>query len=147
MPRDGLQKFLTRWVSPGKLNIRDVRTIAVERCFINLVRKDAALWASIESEDPQQVERAFNHCHPSEWLEQARKPILLVRRVPSGKESLVAEPKNWRAILSQLDWVFVNGLPGRSHRARRRELLALKVEIWSSTICRSEWQAQIYMNV
>src|SRR5207244_6092661 len=47
----------------------------------------------------------FNHAIRQEWLEQARKPILLVRQ--SAKRQRIPawlEPEELRALLSKLDW-------------------------------------------
>ena len=60
--------FLTRWVRPkwGSLNIRDVRTIAVENWLRKLLRVDGRPLAQFDkSEDPQPNERAFQSRHPS----------------------------------------------------------------------------------
>ena len=60
------KNFLARWVRPawGSLNIRAVRTTAVERWLGQLMRADGGPLALRQSEDPQCDERALQSCHP-----------------------------------------------------------------------------------
>jgi integrase len=125
------REFLTRWVKPtwGSLNIREVRTIAVERWLRRLLRVDGCPLAnSTKAKIRNLMSVLFNHAIRQEWLEQGRNPILLVRQ--SAKRQRIPawlEPEELRAILSQLDWcfrvmVFLDAATG----LRRSELLALK---------------------
>jgi integrase len=113
----------------GDLNIRDVRTIAVERWLRQLLRKDGSpLAPSTKAKIRNLLSVLFNHAIRQEWLEQGRNPILLVRQ--SAKRQRIPEwlePEEVRALLSQLDqcfrvMVFLDAATG----LRRSELLALK---------------------
>ena len=146
------REFLTRWVKPtwGSLNIRDVRTIAVERWLHQLVRKDGSpLAPSTKAKIRNLMSVLFNHAIRQEWLEQARKPILLVRQ--SAKRQRIPawlEPEELRALLSKLDWcfrvmVFLDAATG----LRRSELLALKWGDVEFDNLQIRVQRSIYMNV
>ena len=126
------REFLTRWVKPawGSLNIRDVRTIAVEHWLRQLLRVDGSpLAPSTKAKIRNLMSVLFNHAIRHEWLEQGRNPILLVRQ--SAKRQRIPEwlePEELRALLSQLDrcfrvMVFLDAATG----LRRSELLALEV--------------------
>src|SRR5271157_203676 len=123
--------FLARWVKPawGSLNIRDVRTIAVELWLRQLMRVDGScLAASTKAKVRNVMSVLFNHAIRHEWLEQGRNPILLVRQ--SAKRQRIPEwlePDELRSLLSQLDrcfrvMVFLDAATG----LRRSELFALK---------------------
>jgi len=123
--------FLTRWVRPtwGSLNIRDVRTIAVENWLRKLARANGnPLAPSTKAKIRSLMSVLFNHAIRHEWLEQGRNPILLVRQ--SSKRQRIPEwlePEELSALLSQLDrcfrvMVFLDAATG----LRRSELLALK---------------------
>jgi integrase len=123
--------FLTRWVKPiwGCLNIRDVRTIAVENWLRKLARANGSpLAPSTKAKIRSLMSVPFNHAIRHEWLEQGRNPILLVRQ--SAKRQRIPEwlePEELSALLSQLDrcfrvMVFLDAATG----LRRSELLALK---------------------
>jgi len=123
--------FLTRWVRPiwESLNIRDVRTIAVENWLRRLQRADGRPLAnSTKAKIRNLMSVLFNHAIRHEWLEQGRNPILLVRQ--SAKRQRIPEwlePEELTALLSQLDpcfrlMVFLEAVTG----LRRSELLALK---------------------
>jgi integrase len=123
--------FLTRWVRPawGSLNIRDVRTIAVENWLRKLSRANGSpLAPSTKAKIRNLMSVLFNHAIRHEWLEQGRNPILLVRQ--SAKRQRIPEwldPEELSALLSQLDrcfrvTVFLDAATG----LRRSELLALK---------------------
>lgn len=125
--------FLSRWVKPewGSLNIRAVRTIAVEHWLHRLTRVDGKpLAPSTKAKIRNLMRVLFNHAVRYEWLEQGRNPILLVRQ--SAKRQKIPEclePEELRALLSQLNWrfrvmVFLDAATG----LRRSELLALKWE-------------------
>lgn len=146
------REFLTRWVKPtwGSLNIRDVRTIAVERWLHQLLPKDGSpLAPSTKAKIRNLMSVLFNHAIRQEWLEQGRNPILLVRQ--SAKRQRIPawlEPEELRAILSQLDWcfrvmVFLDAATG----LRRSELLALKWGDVEFDNLQIRVQRSIYMNV
>ena len=100
--------FLARWVKPawGSLNIRDVRTIAIEHWLRQLMRVDGSpLAPSTKAKIRNVMSVLFNHANRHEWLEQGRNPILLVRQ--SAKRQRIPEwlePDELRALLSQLEW-------------------------------------------
>ncbi len=123
--------FLTRWVRPtwGSLNIRDVRTVAVELWLRRLLRVDRCPLANpTKAKIRNLMSVLFNHAIRHEWLEQGRNPILLVRQ--SAKRQRIPEwlePEELSALLSQLDrcfrlMVFLDAATG----LRRSELFALK---------------------
>jgi integrase len=113
----------------GSLNIRDVRTIAVENWLRRLQRAEGRPLAnSTKAKIRSLMSVLFNHAIRHEWLEQGRNPILLVRQ--SAKRQRIPdwlEPEELTALLSQLDpcfrlMVFLDAVTG----LRRSELLALK---------------------
>ena len=123
--------FLMRWVRPtwGSLNIRDVRTVAVELWLRRLLRVDRCPLANpTKAKIRNLMSVLFNHAIRHEWLEQGRNPILLVRQ--SAKRQRIPEwlePEELSALLSQLDrcfrlMVFLDAATG----LRRSELFALK---------------------
>src|SRR3984957_5933559 len=123
--------FLTRWVRPtwGSLNIRDVRTVAVELWLRRLLRVDCCPLANpTKAKIRNLMSVLFNHAIRHEWLEQGRNPILLVRQ--SAKRQRIPEwlePEELTALLTQLDrcfrvMVFLDAATGLG----RSELLALK---------------------
>jgi integrase len=144
--------FLTRWVKPiwGSLNIRDVRTIAVENWLRKLPRANGSpLAPSTKAKIRSLMSVLFNHAIRHEWLEQGRNPILLVRQ--SAKRQRIPEwlePEELSALLSQLDrcfrvMVFLDAATG----LRRSELLALK---WGDIEFENQQitvQRSIYRNV
>ena len=99
--------FLGGWVRPawGSLNIRSVRTTAVEHWLRQLVRADGNPMApSTKAKIRNLMSTLFNHAIRYEWLEQGRNPILFVRQ--SAKRQRIPEclePEELRALLSQLD--------------------------------------------
>ena len=146
------REFLTRWVKPtwGSLNIRDVRTIAVERWLHQLVRKDGSpLAPSTKAKIRNLMSVLFNHAIRQEWLEQGRNPVLLVRQ--SAKRQRIPawlEAEELRALLSQLDccfrvMVFLDAATG----LRRSELLALKWGDVEFDNLQIRVRRSIYMNV
>ncbi len=123
--------FLARWVRPawGGLNIRAVRTIAVEHWLHQLQRGDGSPMApSTKAKIRNLMSVLFNHAIRYEWLEQGRNPILLVRQ--SAKRQKIPEyldAEELRALLPQLErrfrvMVFLDAVTG----LRRSEFLALK---------------------
>ena len=123
--------ILTRWVKPiwGSLNIRDVRTIAVEQWLGRLLRVDGRTLAnSTKAKIRNLMSVLYNHAIRHEWLEQGKNPILLVRQ--SAKRQRIPdwlEAEELSALLSQLDRCFrVMVFLDASTGLRRSELLALK---------------------
>jgi integrase len=144
--------FLRRWVKPtwGSLNIRAVRTTAVEQWLRQLVRVDGSRLApSTKAKIRNVMSVLFNHAIRQEWLEQGRNPILLVRQ--SAKRQTVPEyldPEELRALLVQLDrrfraMVFLDAATG----LRRSELLALKWQDVDFDNLQINVQRSIYMNL
>jgi integrase len=144
--------FLTRWVKPtwGSLNVRDVRTIAVENWLRKLPRVNGSpLAPSTKAKIRNLMSVLFNHAIRHEWLEQGRNPILLVRQ--SAKRQRIPEwlePEELAALLSQLDRCFrLMVLLDAATGLRRSEFLALKwgdIEFESQQI---KVQRSIYRNV
>ena len=74
--------FIKRWIRPrwGSINIRDVRTIAVESWLRQLLRKDGeALANSSKAKIRNLMSVLFNYAIRYEWLEQGRNPIKLLQ--------------------------------------------------------------------
>ena len=127
------RNFLVKRVRPvwGDLNIRAVRTVAVEHWLRGLACADGRPMApSTKAKIRNVMSVLFNHAIRHEWLEQGRNPILLVRQ--SAKRQRIPEflePEELRALLSQLSRRFrVMVLLDASTGLRRSELLALKWE-------------------
>jgi integrase len=144
--------FLDRWVRPawGELNIRAVRTIAVERWLGQLLRSDGSpIAASTKAKIRNLMSVLFNHAIRHEWLEQGKNPILLVRQsAMRQKIPEYLEVEELRALLSQLDrcfrvMVFLDAVTG----LRRSELLALKWEDIDFDRLQINVRRSIYMNV
>src|ERR1019366_2212448 len=144
--------FLARWVRPawGGLNIRAVRTIAVEHWLGQLVRRDGSPMApSTKAKIRNLMSVLFNHAIRYEWLEQGRNPILLVRQ--SAKRQKIPEyldAEELRTLLSELDRcfrviVFLDAATG----FRRSELFALKWGDIDFENLQIRVQRSIYCNV
>ena len=76
-------QFLQTWIRPhwAKINIRDVRTIAVENWLRELRRKDGnPLANTTKAKIRNLMSVLFNHAIRYEWLEQWKNPITLVRQ-------------------------------------------------------------------
>jgi integrase len=134
----------------GSLNIRAVRTTAVEQWLRQLARVDGSRMApSTKAKIRNVMSVLFNHAIRHEWLEQGRNPILLVRQ--SAKRQRIPEypdPEELRALLEQLDrcfrvMVFLDAATG----LRRSELLALKWKDVDFDNLQISVQRSIYMNV
>ncbi len=143
--------FLDRRVRPawGELNIRAVRTIAVERWLGQLLRSDGSpMAASTKAKIRNLMSVLFNHAIRHEWLEQGKNPILLVRQsAMRQKIPEHLEVEELRALLSQLDqcfrvMVFLDAVTG----LRRSELLALKWEDIDFDRLQINVRRSIYMN-
>lgn len=77
------REFLLRWIKPhwSILNIREVRTVAVESWLKQLRRRDGEdLANSTKAKIRNVMSVLFNHAIRYEWLEQGRNPITLVRQ-------------------------------------------------------------------
>jgi hypothetical protein len=77
------REYLTRWIKPcwGSINIRDVRTVAVERWLRRLQRQDGETLAnSTKAKIRNLMSVLFNHAIRYEWLEQGKNPITMVRQ-------------------------------------------------------------------
>ena len=144
--------FLARWVRPawGGLNIRAVRTIAVEQWLHQLLRGDGSpLTPSTKAKIRNLMSVLFNHAIRYEWLEQGRNPILLVRQ--SAKRQKIPEyldAEELRALLPQLErrfrvMVFLDAVTG----LRRSEFLALKWRDIDFSDSQINVRHSIYMNV
>ncbi len=146
------KNFLARWVRPawGSLNIRAVRTTAVEQWLRQLTRADGGpLAPSTKAKIRNVMSVLFNHAIRYEWLEQGKNPILLVRQ--AAKRQTIPEylePEELRALLSQLDHCFrVMVLLDAATGLRRSELLALKWEDIDFERLQINVQRSIYLNV
>ena len=146
------KQFLARWVRPawGGLNIRAVRTIAVEHWLRQLMRLDGKpLASSTKAKIRNLMSVLFNHAIRYEWLEQGKNPILLVRQ--SAKRQKIPEyleAEELRVLLSHLDgcfhvMVFLDAATG----LRRSELLALKWEDIDFDCLQINVRRSIYLNV
>jgi len=126
--------FFKRWIRPrwGSINIRDVRTIAVESWLRQLQRKDGEdLANSSKAKIRNLMSVLFNHAIRYEWLEQGKNPIKLVRQSTLRQRTpTVLEPHEIENLLSQLKSPFrLMVLVAVTTGLRRSELFALK---WSN---------------
>ena len=122
---------MTRWIKPywGLFNIRNVRTVVVERWLRQLRRQDGDdLSNSTKAKIRSVMSVLFNHAIRYEWLEQGRNPIKLVRQSSQRKVTpAVLEPLQVQSLLSELEqpfrlMVLLDVTPG----LRRSELFALR---------------------
>src|SRR5260370_4369559 len=146
------REFLTRWVKPlwGRINIRAVRTVAVEQWLRGLTRVNSSPMApSTKAKIRNLMSVVFNHAIRYEWLEQGKNPILLVRQ--SAKRQRIPEflePEELRALLSQLGQGFrLMVLLDAATGLRRSELLALKWEDIDFDDLQINVRRSIYMNI
>jgi integrase len=125
------REYLTRWLKPcwGVINIRDVRTVAVESWLRNLKRQNGEdLANSTKAKIRNLMSVLFNHAIRYEWLEQGRNPIKLVRQSAMRQRTPeVLEAHEIQSLLSQLDSPFqIMVLLDVTTGLRRSELFALK---------------------
>jgi len=122
---------MTRWIKPywGLFNIRNVRTVVVERWLRQLRRQDGDdLSNSTKAKIRSVMSVLFNHAIRYEWLEQGRNPIKLVRQSSQRKVTpALLEPLQVQSLLSELEqpfrlMVLLDVTPG----LRRSELFALR---------------------
>ncbi len=131
------REFLQRWIRPhwGDVDIRDVRTVAVERWLKQLSRVNGRvngerLADATKAKIRNLMSVLFNHAIRYEWLEQGRNPITLVRQSAQRKWTPeILEPHEIQNLLKQLSSCFrLMVLLDVTTGLRRSELLALK---WS----------------
>jgi integrase len=127
------REFLKRWIRPrwAEVEIRDVRTVVVERWLRQMSREDGAPLAdATRAKIRGLLSVLFNHAIRYEWLEQGKNPITLVRQ--SAKRNNippVLEPFEIQSLLLQLSSCFrMMVLLDATTGLRRSELFALK---WS----------------
>ena len=127
------REFLKRWIRPrwADLDIRDVRTVVVERWLRQMHRVDGAPLANTTRAKIRSLMSVlFNHAIRYEWLEQGKNPITLVRQGAKRKNiPAVLEPPEIQSLLLQLGSCFrLMILLDATTGQRRSELFALK---WS----------------
>jgi integrase len=127
------REFLKRWIRPywAGVDIREVRTVTVERWLRSTSRADGAPLAdTTRAKIRSLMSVLFNHAIRYEWLEQGKNPITLVRQSAKRKRTPeVLEPHEIQRLLRQLTSCFrLMVLLDATTGLRRSELLALK---WS----------------
>jgi integrase len=123
--------FLRIWVKPhwGMVDIRDVRTVAVENWLRQLRRKDGKpLSNSSKAKIRSVMSVLFNHAIRYEWLEQGKNPITHVRQSAARqKEPEILSPDEIRGLISKLDSPFqLMVLVAATTGVRRSELFGLQ---------------------
>jgi len=125
------QQYLKRWIRPQwtDVDIRDVRTVAVEDWLRQLQRADGnSLAHSTKAKTRNLMSVLFNHAIRYEWLEQGKNPITFVRQSAKRiRDPEVLEPGEIQRLLSQLKSCFrVMVILDVATGLRRSELFALK---------------------
>jgi integrase len=125
------KEFLRRWIRPnwGKVNVRSVRTIAVEHWLRRLQRADGSPLAdTTKAKIRNLLSVLFNHAIRYEWLDQGRNPITLVRQSAKRKRTPeVLEPCEIQNLLLELKSCFrLMVMLDVTTGLRRSELFALK---------------------
>jgi integrase len=125
------EQFLKRWIRPrwACVNIRDVRTVAVEQWLRRLQRLDGNPLANgTKAKIRNLMSVLFNHAIRYEWLEQGKNPITLVRQSAKRmRNPAVLEPHEIQRLLLQLNSCFrVMVILDVTTGLRRSELFALK---------------------
>ncbi len=104
------QQFLKRWIRPNwaGVNIRDVRTVALEHWLRRLQRADGSPLAnSTKAKIRNLMSVLFNHAICYEWLEQGKNPITLVRQSAKRMQNPeVLEPGEIQTLLLELNSCF-----------------------------------------
>ncbi len=101
--RIAYREFLKTWIRPhwADLDIRDVRTVVVERWLRQMHRVDGAPLANATRAKIRSLMSVlFNHAIRYEWLEQGKNPIALVRQGAKRKNiATVLEPPEIQSLL------------------------------------------------
>jgi integrase len=123
--------YLRLWIRPhwALLDIREVRTVAVEDWLRRLTRKDSTPLANASKAKIRNLMSVlFNHAIRYEWLEQGKNPITHVRQSAARqKDPEILSPEELRSLISQLEWPFnLMVLLVATTGMRRSELLALQ---------------------
>jgi integrase len=102
--------FIKIWIKPhwASVDIRDVRTVAVENWLRQLRRKDGKpLSNSSKAKIRNLMSVRFNHAIRYEWLEQGKNPITHVRQSAARqKDPEILSPDEIRSLISQLEAPF-----------------------------------------
>jgi integrase len=123
--------ILLLWIRPhwAQLEIREVRTVAVEEWLRQLRRKDKEPLAnSSKAKIRNLMSVLFNHAIRYEWLDQGENPITHVRQSTARqKDPEILSPEELRALIAHLPSPFnVMILLAATTGLRRSELLALQ---------------------
>jgi integrase len=123
--------FLKIWIKPhwGMVDIRDVRTVAVENWLRQLRRKDGKpLSNSSKAKIRNLMSVLFNHAIRYEWLAQGKNPITHVRQSAARQnDPEILSPDEIRNLISKLDSPFqLMVLVAATTGVRRSELFGLQ---------------------
>jgi integrase len=123
--------YLLVWIRPqwAALDIREVRTVAVEEWLRQLKRKDdRPLANSTKAKIRNLMSVLFNHAIRYEWLEQGKNPITHVRQSAARqRDPEILSPEEIRNLIEQLAAPFhLMVLLAATTGMRRSELLALQ---------------------